>query len=178
MATGLVFVTVKQGSKQLKARGDCDLRPAESFDGLVIGRDIEEIPVDADIRVTMHPDARELSVLSASIRDLNSMIASRAMINPYVVVHITQPEPQPKSAAALEADAKAAAARAGSLLRSASTSTKKTRRWKIAESRPHLQRTWPLQRTRTRGVVVIVLADRPRSNLREVLSLGSSCGAG
>ena len=43
------------------------------------------------------------------------------MINPYVVVHITQPEPQSKSAAALEADAKTAAARAGSLLRSAST---------------------------------------------------------
>ena len=120
MATGLVFVTVKQGSKQLKAREDCDLRPAESFNGLT-GRGVEEILVDADIRVTMHPDARELSVLSASIRDLNSMVASRAMINPYVVVHITQPEPQPKSAAALEADAKAAAARAGSLLRSAST---------------------------------------------------------
>ena len=111
MATGLVFVTVKQGSKQLKAREDCDLRPAESFNGLT-GRGVEEILVDADIRVTMHPDARELSVLSASIRDLNSMVASRAMINPYVVVHITQPEPQPKSAAALEADAKAAAARA------------------------------------------------------------------
>ena len=33
------------------------------------------------------------------------------MINPYIVVHTTQPEPHPKSAAALEADAKAAAAR-------------------------------------------------------------------
>ena len=58
----------------------------------------------------MYPDARELAV-----------VASLAMINPYVAVHITQPEPQPKSAAALEADAKAAAARAGSLLQSAPT---------------------------------------------------------
>ena len=116
MATGLVlaFFTVKQGSKQLKAREDYDLRPAESFNDL-IGRAIEEIPVDADIRVTMYPDARELAVW------INLMVASLAMINPYVVVHITQPEPQPKSAAALEADAKAAAARAGALLRSAPT---------------------------------------------------------
>ena len=88
--------------------------------------------MDADIRVTMYPDARELAVR------INLMVASLAMINPYVVVHITQPEPQPKSAAVLEADAKAAAARAGALLRSAPTRMgklpKKKRRCQIAES--------------------------------------------
>ena len=77
----VVYLTVKQGGRQLKEREDYDLRPDETFDQL-ISRAID-VPDGAEITARLHPDARHLLTLSANVKDLGvPVVAPRAVHNP------------------------------------------------------------------------------------------------
>jgi hypothetical protein len=115
----VVYLTVKQGGRQLKEREDFDLRPDETFNQL-IARAID-VPDGAEITARLYPDARHLLALSANVKDLGVPVAPRAVHNPYICAIVTQPAPPPISEEEAEAKRKANATHTLSLLQSAVT---------------------------------------------------------